>query len=386
MLKLQQALFRIASRLHLWTVAVLALSRANVSSLDQNTRLRLSYACILARRSRVARNAFAHLLRRNRSRSPADNLWLAYTAWCFGRLPLSQRINDRTAALYPNTPEGRIAEREGAFAASITEGALQRTLATAMTNLDLPGSPAAPSTDGLLTIVPVSSRYLPLFHLWDAQRKEHCPGLLLVLALDSAAAACLPGEHTLDLSPYFGFDAAGRIEDYSRRHLWILRVFLLCEFVCRGHTVLSLDLDAIFVGDLSPLLAALPPADVVVQQDYSIPVDVARKLGFIVCCGFLLIRPSSAVLAFLDRYVEATVLELDDQTSLNHLLLEGGISDKQVTSTYLSFRSQGLRWVCPDPALISRDIDYGTVLRHFQQNTPLDPLQLAHRLGVPPPP
>ena len=134
---------------------------------------------------------------------------------------------------------------------------------------------------------------------------KHAPGPFLLLALDPSAARLLPPEDTLDLSPYFGFDAAGRIDDYSKRHLWILRVFLLRALAARGHTVLSLDLDAVFVGDLAPLLAALPPADIVVQQDYSIPIDVARKLGFILCCGFLLIRPSPAVLAFLDRYVEA---------------------------------------------------------------------------------
>ncbi len=186
----------------------------------------------------------------------------------------------------------------------------------------------------------------------------------------------------MDLSPYFGFDSAGRIDDYSKRHLWILRVFLLRALAARGHTVLSLDLDAVFVGDLAPLLATLPPADIVAQQDYSIPIDVARRLGFILCCGFLLIRPSPTVLAFLDRYVEATAHELDDQTALNHLLLAAGLTNKQTNPTHMSFTSMGLRWVCPAPTLISRDIDYGTVLRHFQQTAPLDPTQLAQRLGI----
>lgn len=384
MLKFQLALFRIASRLHLWTLAVLALSSASVPSLDQDTRLRLSYACILAHNRRVARNAFAYLLRRNRNHSASDNLWLAYTAWCFGRLPLSQLINRRTAALYPDAPEAATAQCEAAFAAAITSGTLKCALKQALASLSAPGSGAglSASTLGMITVVPLSSRYLPLFHLWHAQLQKHAPGPLLLLALDPAAAKILPPAQTLDLSPYFGFDAQGRIDDYSKRHLWILRVFLLRALATRGYTVLSLDLDAIFVGDLAPLLAALPPADIVVQQDYSIPIDVARKLGFILCCGFLLIRPSPAVLAFLDRYVEATVNELDDQTALNHLVLAAGLRDKQITPTHMSFRSQGLTWVCPTPGLISRDIDRGTVLRHFQQTGPLEPALLAQRLGI----
>ena len=373
MLKLQLALSRIASRLHLWTLAVLALSSASVPSLDGNTRLRLSYAAILARRSRRARNAFAQILRRNLGHSSADNLWLAYTAWCFGRLRLSQLINRRTASLFPGTPEAAVAQREAAFAVAITSSSLQSDLASALPPI---------STAQTLTIVPVSSRYLELFHLWHAQLQKHAPGPLLLLALDPAAAKLLPPGSTIDLSPYFGFDPTGRIEDYSKRHLWILRVFLLRALAARGHTVLSLDLDAVFVGDLAPLLATLPSADIIVQQDYSIPIDVARKLGFILCCGFLLIRPSSAVLAFLDRYVEATVHELDDQTALNHLLASAGLTNKQTTSTHMSFQSQGLRWVCPTPDLVSRDIDHGTVLRHFQQTAPLNPTQLAQRLGI----
>ena len=374
MLKLQLALSRLASRLHLWTLAVLALRFAPIPSLDQNTRLRLSYACILARQSRYARNAFAHLLRRNGDRSPADNLWLGYTAWCFGSLRLSQLINRRTAALYPKTPEAAVAKREAHFAALITSGALQQTLS--QTVADLPVSTAP------LTIVPVSSRYLPLFHLWHTQLQKHAPGPLLLLALDPAAATLLSPASTLDLSPYFGFDPTGRIDDYSKRHLWILRVFLLRALAAHGHTVLSLDLDAVFVGDLAPLLAALPPAEIVVQQDYSIPIDVARKLGFILCCGFLLIRPDPAVLAFLDRYVEATIKELDDQTALNHLLAAAGLTGKRTTSTHISFQSQGLTWVCPASHLVSRDINRGTVLRHFQQTGPLDPAELSRRLGI----
>ena len=138
----------------------------------------------------------------------------------------------------------------------------------------------------------------------------------------------------------------------------------------------------ILVGDLEPLLKSLPPADIIAQKDYSIPIDVARRQGFIVCCGFVLFRPSKAVEDFLDRYVKATICELDDQTAINHLLRDSGIRNLREESEWISFRSQGIAWVLPSTASISREIGSGTVVRHFQQNTPLAIDDLARRLGV----
>ena len=225
---------------------------------------------------------------------------------------------------------------------------------------------------------------MQLFELWKRQVERHAEGTLLVLAMDYAANQLLTaaGILHLDLSAWFGFDSSLRVDDYSKRHLWVLRVIILRELVARGHTVLSLDLDAILVSDLAPLLQSLPPSDIVAQKDYSIPIDVARKLGLIVCCGFLLVRPSIAANAFLERYADRTTLELDDQTALNHLLAEGTLADPRSTSTWRAFYALGLTWVLPDPTLVSRDIGHGSVIRHFQQNIPLAIEDITRRLGL----
>ena len=354
---------RVFARFHLWTALVVAVSF--VREVDRAVRLRSAYAFILARRSRWARRAFARMWRRDRHRGADDNLLLAYTAWCMGRLRLSQRINRRTARRFPGTIAAEKALREARFAAAILDGSLRRQLAAAADALHGLRDAAQP-----LILAPVSGSYLELYRLWNRQVCKHLRGPIVLLALDETAvklAGVEPGTEAIDLSAWFGFDAAGKIDDYSPRHIWVLRVMILRELALRGHTVLSLDLDAIVLGDAMAMLDDLPEADIVVQRDYSIPVDVARRLGFVLCCGFMYLRPTAATIAFLDRYVEQTIAELDDQTAINHLLAEAPLEGRTDAADCMSFRALGLKWVCPDPALVSREVDLGSVVRHFDQ-------------------
>ena len=324
--------------------------------------MRFSYACILGRKSPLVQSAYQRMLRRDRGRSAAEDLWLAYLAWCVGRLSFAEEIHRSVARQFPGTIEAQTAEREAAFIAAMEDGSLRRQLSSLVDRLQLDAAA------GPVVIAPISSRYLELYGLWKQQAGQHLRGSLVLLALDQPATALAgPGVQTVDLSRWFGFGADGKIEDYSRRHLWILRVMVMRELATRGHAILSLDLDAIVVGDVQAMLTSLPPADIVIQRDYSIPVDVARQLGFVLCCGFFYLQPSVAVLGFFDRYVDQTIAELDDQTSINHMLAESGITGRADLPTCMTFAALGLRWACPDPSLVSRDIHSGTVVRHFDQ-------------------
>ncbi|MGC9292330.1 MAG: putative nucleotide-diphospho-sugar transferase [Acidobacteriaceae bacterium] len=357
---------RIFSRFDLWTQTVLALDRIRPSTrLDENFRLRFSYACLVGSDSPRIRRAFAGMLRRDLDISAANNLWLAFTAWCLGRFHLAQLINKRTAKLGRESPEAVIAAREAQFAAGIFDGGLVDHLSNVVDQLC-----KSSTADGPWIVVPLSARYSHLFQLWKQQVDRHAKGRTVVLAMDGTAAEIAKKYGVcdiVDLSPYFGFDPMGRVEDYSKRHLWVLRVLVLQELVSRGKTVISLDLDAVLVGDLEPMLQAMPDADIVAQRDYSIPVDVARKLGFILCCGFMRIRSNPATIRFMQSYATQVILEMDDQTALNHLLLGSGVQCRVTTHSYMSFRSAGVSWACPDTSLVSRDASYGSVIRHFQQ-------------------
>ena len=190
----------------------------------------------------------------------------------------------------------------------------------------------------------------------------------LVIALDAETAAAVrasSGCSVLDVSAWFRFDEHGRLDRFNGNTLWILRVLTLRALVNQGWDVISLDIDAIVVGDLEAMLKSLPGSDVVAQMDYSIPMDVARRFGFILCCGFMVIRSNERTIRFLDQYCARTALEMDDQLALNHLLADAGLSNRVQTEALLSFQSSGLSWLCPAASLVSRDIGYGSVVRHF---------------------
>ncbi len=355
---------RIFSRFDLWTQAVFFLSHVRSSTcFNQNTRVRFTYACLVGRGSLRIRRTFARMLRRDLHLSAANDLWLAFTAGCLGCQNLEVLIFKKTAERNPGTDEAVIAERESMFVASLANGSLVHELASMLDPICI-----APATDEPVIVVPFSARYGDLFQLWKQQVERHAKGQIVVLAMDAAAVEIAQQCGTcdiVDLSPYFGFDAAGRVEDYSKRHLWVLRVLILKELVSRGKTVISLDLDAILVGDLEPILQAVPDAEIVAQRDYSIPVDVARKLGFILCCGFMCIRSNPATIRFMQSYATQVIVEMDDQTALNHLLLEAGVRNRIAKKSFMAFDSAGICWACPDPSLVSRDVRYGTVIRHF---------------------
>jgi hypothetical protein len=334
--------------------------------LDKNFRLRFSYFCLVGGKNRPRiRRAFASMLRRDLDICAANNLWLAFSAWCLGCFRLAELIYRRTAKLNYGTPEAVIAAREAEFAASLSNGNLAETLSEAVDQL----SRSLTTTEPLI-VVPLSGQYSKLFELWKQQLDHHAKGRLVVLAMDEKASDIVreSGTHDIiDLSSYFGFDQTGCVEDFSKWHLWVLRVLVLKELISRGHTVISLDLDAVLIGDLNQMLDALPISDIVAQRDYSIPIDVARELGFIICCGFMLIRSNSATIGFMSRYATQVTLALDDQIALNHLLVEAGVRNQISTSAYMAFDSGDVSWVCPDTSLVSRDVSYGTVIRHFKQ-------------------
>jgi len=320
---------------------------------------------LLGKDSPRIRQAFAGVLRRDLDISAANNLWLAFTAWCLGCFRLAELINRRTAKRNYGTPEAVIAAREAEFAASLLNGNLADTLSDVVDQLSISVTTTEP-----LIVVPLSGQYGKLFELWRQQVDHHAKGRLVVLAMDEKARDIVKesGTHDIvDLSSYFSFDQTGCVDDFSKRHLWVLRVLVLKDLISRGHTVISLDLDAVLVGDLNQMLDALPISDIVAQRDYSIPIDVARELGFILCCGFMLIRSNPATIDFMSRYATQVTLELDDQCAVNHLLVEAGVQNQISTSAYMVFDSGDVSWACPDTSLVSRNVGYGTVIRHFQQ-------------------
>ena len=354
----------VASRLGCWSLTVFAVRLiGSVGQLSNAVRDRFANAAMMSSKDSRTRNSVALLIRRDRDCSSDLNLWLGKLCWRLGELELARLLYRRTGELPGSSAQHELAESFCKLAQGILKGGIKEAIEFQLDGLRLPDP-----TDGPLIVVPVSSQYLELFDLWNLQCEKHISGLRLLLALDKPAVDALSSGHgwrVLDLSSHFVFDNRGSLDPYGRLVLWMLRVLILRELARRRYTIYSLDLDAVMVGDMRTLERLLPACDIIAQIDYSIPMDVARKLGFIVCCGLIVIRPSPDVDAFFDRYSLRTLREMNDQSALNHLLLESGIKNHVTAKSYTSFMSQGLTWVLPDRSLVSRDLGYGRFVRHF---------------------
>ncbi len=359
-------LSKILARLHRWYPAAWLLSRVPLTQLDATSIGRLSYALMMANRSSHGKThaLLASVVRRNSNTTPELRIELAAMATAVGDAALADTLLTHAAQTSTDAHTSNAAQRLLTVNRAFAGGSLTAQLREAVDALHL-----MQATEPL-TLVPLSLRYFDLWQLWLKQVRKHVGGTVIVMAMDdpATAAAQLETDVTpLDMREFFAWDAKGSLHPRSRGVLWLLRVLVLRELVRRGHTTLVLDLDAIPVGDLAPMLANLPTADVVAQKDHSLPMDVDRHLGFVLCCGFMLWRPTAAAIALLDRFVTETAMERDDQMALNHILAREGLGGRTEDAHSMSFRSAGAQFVCPDPSLVSRTLHSGSVVRHFQQ-------------------
>ncbi|WP_263417637.1 glycosyltransferase family 77 protein [Terriglobus albidus] len=354
---------RLSARMGWWTMTVASLVYTGpLPSLAVFDRGRLSYALLLSRRSGVSQALFVRLLKRDFGKDAAIDLEIAEMAMRLGNPSLGRDLLLKVAQRDKGAA-GTVAATMYRYITQILDGTVSATFNQQIEALDL-------GSGSRVTVITLSGHYLEMFELWKEQALKYVDRRFLVIALDTKAvevASQLECCRVLDISPYFLFDANGKINPHSRHLLWVLRSLILKTLLERGHTVYSMDIDAVPVTDLDAMLATLPQADIVAQEDFSIPMDVARKQGFILCCGFMILHPTAATLAFMKRFTDQVILELDDQLALNHQIAEAGITNMETQAAYRRFTADGAVIVCPDKQRVSRDVSYGTVVRHFQQ-------------------
>lgn len=368
---------RLSARIGWWTVTVASLVCAGpLPSLGVFDRGRLSYALLLSRRSGISQSFFERLLKRDFGKDAAIDLEIAEMAMRLGNPSLGrdllQKISQRDQG-----PAGTIAATMYRYITQILDGTVSNTFHRQIDELAL-------GSGSRITVITLSGHYLEMFELWKEQALKYVDRRFLVIALDMKAvevASQLECCRVLDISSYFLFDPNGKINPHSRHLLWVLRSLILKTLLERGHTVYSMDIDAVPVADLDTMLATLPQADIIAQEDFSIPMDVARKQGFILCCGFMIFHPTTATLAFMKRFADQVILELDDQLALNHQIAEAGITSMEAQTAYRRFSADGVVIVCPDKQRVSRDVSYGTVVRHFQQRNE-SIAELRQKLGI----
>ncbi|WP_047492346.1 putative nucleotide-diphospho-sugar transferase [Terriglobus sp. TAA 43] len=381
-MRLGIALSKALARMHLWYPAAVVLAQTPLRELDRHSVGRLSYALMLSHRMKPGsvHALFRRIVEDNGERTPELTLELAEMATRIEEPALSDDFledAERSATTAGNTFIADTAHKLRALSAALQDGSLQAHIREEVQTL-------ATSDDGSpIVLVPLSGGYLSMFGLWIQQVRKHIGSRIVVLAMDDAALQVTEtynDVHVIDCRSFFAWNE-GKLNPKTRGVLWLVRTLYLRALVAAGHSVMVLDLDAIPVGDVLPLLASLPDVDVIAQLDHSIPMDVDRALGFVLCCGFMLWRPTVAAQTLLDRFVTAAQVERDDQLALNHLLVADGIVEKTNGANAMRFGSAGVQFACPDPSLVSRTLHTGGVVRHFhQQGQTMEELRKA--LGV----
>lgn len=360
-------LSKLLARMHLWYPTAAVLAQTPLRALDKHSVGRLSYALMMAHGMRPGSTTalFRRVVEDNGERTAELTLDLAEMA--------TRMEEPALAEGFLADAEVRAAQENNAFAAEAARKLL--LLSTSLRDGSLDAGirrdvdAIAKDDTSPLVLVPLSGAYLQMFALWLQQVRKHIGPRVMVLAMDDAALDAtrdLDGVHTVDCRAFFAW-GNGKLHAKTRGVLWFVRVLYLRALVQAGHAVLVLDLDAIPVGDVLPMLASLQDADVVAQLDHSIPMDVDRELGFVLCCGFMLWRPTVAAKALLDRYAAVAQVERDDQLALNHLLARDGVVAKTNGADAMRFGSAGVQFACPDPSLVSRTLNTGSVVRHFHQ-------------------
>ena len=186
-----------------------------------------------------------------------------------------------------------------------------------------------------LVIVFANHNYLPVLQNWLTAMDRLKIDNYLIIALDKDLHTYLKDKSIPTLLRPCELDLG---------KLWVHRVEILLELMKQGYDVIHSDADAIWLKDPLPYLNALPQ-DMIFSQGTIWPPDVQEKWGFVLCCGFFMLRSNKKTLHFMQDLLKRVKEDKDDQVSCNRLLLEmNTIWDEPIHSYTIDFRDK--QFVC----------------------------------------
>ncbi len=142
--------------------------------------------------------------------------------------------------------------------------------------------------------------------------------------------------------------------------LWIHRVDIVLELLEEGYDVIHSDADAVWIRNPQPFLKELS-YDMIFSQGTIWPPDIHEKWGFVLCCGFFMIRSNDNTRLFVKRLADRVREDKDDQVSCNRLLQEDGLTWDIPNETYkLTFRNH--TFICSNECMIGKTKSLSTVL------------------------
>lgn len=160
----------------------------------------------------------------------------------------------------------------------------------------------------------VNAAYVPIAWNWLAAMdrlglRRQC----LVVTLDAQAHASL---QSADVATLYR-----PLHSQDFKDLWPHRTEVIADLLADGRDVVHSDVDAIWLRDPLPHLRD-DGEDMVFSQGTLWPPESHRRRGFVLCCGFFLLRAVPVVQDFVVQLRERASALGDDQWALNQLIDE----------------------------------------------------------------
>jgi hypothetical protein len=206
------------------------------------------------------------------------------------------------------------------------------------------------------------------------------------LGIQGARVYCLDAK-TMEWCRARSVDAELLVWDGNFAGLWQRRLEVFNDLIAKGTEFIHSDADAIWLRNpLAPDSAARQPVDLVFSQGTVWPPDVCRTWGFVLCCGWFWVKPTSSTQSFFRDLVRDVEVTRDDQVSVNRLLSGRGIRWENDGRADYAFLYKGNRVHCwlsalqgrtPDGSLsvamlpqhqyqrVPRTTDHAAVVKHF---------------------
>ena len=221
---------------------------------------------------------------------------------------------------------------------------------------------------GTPIVVFSDTNFQPILENWLAAIRRTGLRNYVVFALDSALQAALEKRGVPSIHVPF---------DGSFGGLMAHRLKVFRQLCSEGIDFVHSDADAVWFADPMDAYFSDPAADLTFSQGICHPRDVYESWGFVLCCGLFGARASTKTKRFFDRILAEIPNGGDDQTAVNRILRDDGMTwNVDPSNSYRISAGTGDQVLCAEIPFhgMSRDSDLVvSVLPHRQ----------FQRLGMP---
>lgn len=188
---------------------------------------------------------------------------------------------------------------------------------------------------GTLVVVFADSNYQVVLDRWLEAIELLGVRNYVVIALDQAL---------LDEMVRRGIAVLYRPHPANIESLWIHRTDVLLELLEAGFNLLHSDADAFWRKNPLNEFIYDRGHDLIFSPGTYWPPEVHSEWGFVLCCGFFYAQSNSKTLAFFAELAQTVRDDLDDQVSLNRLLLRRGLAWRAQDFYELEIRGKSVRY------------------------------------------